>query len=164
VGSTTRASAGSTPTGSALKSWPSGGPVSPCAPPSSATKRAAAERSSADGGSETWTRGRPTFADLVTNGYFPPGDYRFTVGTAQQVEARVKPDGTIRCNGSEYVTISNFALSQTRLRNPSRQACDGWREVRLGGVKLEVWRTAYTSKDPAPEVPASACIELPEDA
>jgi hypothetical protein len=40
----------------------------------------------------------------------------------------------------EYGSLSAFALSIVRQRNPQRLACDGWKEIRLNGVKLEVLR------------------------
>lgn len=91
------------------------------------------------------TRGKPTFADLVAAGVFQPGDYEFSVGMVQGVHASVLPTGVIRYNSDEYQSISSFALAAARSRNPARQACDGWKEVRWNGRKLEAWRQAFVT-------------------
>jgi hypothetical protein len=96
---------------------------------------------------------RPSFADLVAAGVFPPGAYDFAVGTAPPVTAVVTPGGGIEYGGDAFGSISAFALAAARERNPTRQACDGWKEVRLGGRRLEAWRDAYLAGAPPPEVP-----------
>lgn len=45
--------------------------------------------------------------------------------------------------GQEYPSISSFALHVLKTRNPDRRACDGWREVRLAGKRLEVFKHAW---------------------
>jgi len=95
--------------------------------------------------------GKPTFVELVTAGAFPPGTYEFTVGTAQAVAATVQPSGVILYAGEEHTSISAFALAAARSRNPQRQACDGWKELRLGGRKLEAWRDAYVRGETPPD-------------
>jgi hypothetical protein len=124
-----------------------GGPLSPM--PS------AAGRGSSGGGaaglSEPPGRGKPSFADLVAARVLAPGVYDFSVGTAQCVTAEVTPSGTIVLAGVEHGSISSFALAAARSRNPTRQACDGWREVRLGGRRLEAWRRALVEGTAPPE-------------
>jgi hypothetical protein len=97
--------------------------------------------------------GKPTFVELVTVGAFPPGNYEFTVGTAQGVVATVLPTGAIVYAGEEHHSISAFALAAARSRNPARQACDGWKEVRLAGRKLEAWRDAFLRDEAPPHAP-----------
>lgn len=108
-------------------------------------------------GMEVSARGKPTFADLVTARAFPTGTYEFSVGTVQSVTASVSSNGSITLGDDVYQSISSFALAAARSRNPGRQACDGWKEVRLQGIKLEVWRQAFMDKQPPPPIPP-ACI------
>jgi len=98
-------------------------------------------------------RGKPSFADIVNGGVFPPGVYEFSVGTVQGVTAQVMPGGSIMYAGEEHHSISSFALAAARSRNPQRQACDGWKEVRLNGRKLEAWRQSFVRGTPPPEAP-----------
>ncbi|KAI8464684.1 MAG: hypothetical protein J3K34DRAFT_526002 [Monoraphidium minutum] len=95
---------------------------------------------------------RVSLADLVSAGYLPPGDYEFGVGAAQSVSAAVTPRGSIVFCGEEHGSVSSFALAAARGRNPARQACDGWKEVRLGGRRLEAFRDAYVRGLPPPNV------------
>jgi len=64
------------------------------------------------------------------------------------------PNGLIKYNNDEYQSISSFALAAARCRNPARQACDGWKEVRLNGSKLEIWRSAFLQGTAMPPIPA----------
>jgi hypothetical protein len=50
--------------------------------------------------------------------------------------------GGIRYAGSRFRAISKFALVVLRERNPSRQSCDGWKEVAWNGEKLDLLRCA----------------------
>lgn len=50
------------------------------------------------------------------------------------------PAGEILYCGNAYPSISAFALVVLRSRNSERIACDGWREVRHNGIKMEVLR------------------------
>jgi hypothetical protein len=109
-------------------------------------------------GPEMTARGKPTFCDLVQAGAFPPGTYEFSVGTVQSVTASVNSAGVITYGQEQYNSISSFALAAARSRNPNRQACDGWKEVRLQGRKLELWRQAFLNKQPPPEIPAG-CLK-----
>lgn len=110
-------------------------------------------------GPEMTARGKPTFADLVGAGAFPPGTYEFSVGTVQSVTARISSGGVITYEDEQYQSISSFALAAARSRNPNRQACDGWKEVRLQGKKLELWRQAFLNKLPPPAIPPG-CIKM----
>lgn len=105
-------------------------------------------------GPEMTARGKPTFSDLVQAGAFPPGTYEFSVGTVQSIIASVSASGLITFGQEQYQSISSFALAAARSRNPARQACDGWKEVRLQGKKLEIWRQAFLNKQPPPPIPA----------
>jgi hypothetical protein len=109
-------------------------------------------------GPEMTARGKPTFCDLVQAGAFPPGTYEFSVGTVQSVTASVNAAGVITYGQEQYQSISSFALAAARSRNPNRQACDGWKEVRLQGRKLELWRQAFLNKQPPLEIPAG-CLK-----
>jgi hypothetical protein len=109
-------------------------------------------------GPEMTARGKPTFCDLVQAGAFPPGTYEFSVGTVQSVTASVNAAGVITYGQEQYQSISSFALAAARSRNPNRQACDGWKEVRLQGRKLELWRQAFLNKQPVPEIPPG-CVK-----
>lgn len=51
--------------------------------------------------------------------------------------------GVLVWAGQEYPSISSFALHVLKTRNPERRACDGWREVRLNGKRLEVFKHAW---------------------
>lgn len=73
-----------------------------------------------------------------------PGAYRFTVGM-QDIHAGLEPDGTILYAGDRYRAISKFALVVLRERNPSRQSCDGWKEVAWNGEKLDMVRARFQS-------------------
>jgi hypothetical protein len=73
-----------------------------------------------------------------------PGSKVFTVGM-QDVHAALEADGTILYAGTRYRAISKFALVVLRERNPSRQSCDGWKEVALHGEKLDVLRARFQS-------------------
>lgn len=68
-----------------------------------------------------------------------PGAHRFAVGNVE-VSAAVGDDGAITYAGARYRAISKFALVVLRERNPSRQSCDGWKEVAWNGEKLDVLR------------------------
>lgn len=52
------------------------------------------------------------------------------------------PAGAIRYGPHRYRAISKFALVVLRERNPSRQSCDGWKEVAWNGEKLDLLRCA----------------------
>lgn len=45
--------------------------------------------------------------------------------------------------GDSYSSISSFALAAARSRNPQRQACDGWKEVRLDSQRLDTFRAKF---------------------
>lgn len=85
-------------------------------------------------------RAKPSFSDLVNLGLIAPGEYEFTVGNIPGVIVNVLPAGAIQFNNKDYNSISSFALAALKSRNPSRQACDGWKEVRWKGQRLEVMR------------------------
>lgn len=85
-------------------------------------------------------RAKPSFSDLVNLGLIAPGEYEFTVGNIPGVVVNVMPAGAIQFNNKDYNSISSFALAALKSRNPSRQACDGWKEVRWKGQRLEVMR------------------------
>jgi hypothetical protein len=84
-------------------------------------------------------KGRPSFAEIVEAGFMRPGPHRFNVGNVE-VAAMVGNDGAITYAGTRYRAISKFALMVLRERNPTRQSCDGWKEVALNGEKLDVLR------------------------
>eukprot|EP00775_Hariotina_reticulata_P008015 gene8015-8213_t len=115
-------------------------------------------------GPEMTARGKPTFSDLVQAGAFPSGTFEFSVGTVQSIIATVANTGVITYGSDQYQSISSFALAAARSRNPSRQACDGWKEVRLQGHKLELWRQAFLKKAPPPEIPAGCIISKGQQA
>lgn len=52
----------------------------------------------------------------------------------------VTPEGLIRFQNREFSSISSFALTALRSRNPNRMSCDGWREVKHNGMRMEVLR------------------------
>lgn len=108
-------------------------------------------------GADMAARGWPPFSDLVVSGCFPPGTYNFSCGTVSSVTATVTPTGLITWNEETYQSISSFALAVVRTVKPTRQACDGWRECRLKGVKIHEWRAAFLEKRTPPAVP-SECI------
>ena len=83
------------------------------------------------------SRGKPSFADLVASGVMEPGTHVFQVGSHSHVIAEVHDDGAIMYGGTLYRAVSKFALQVLRLRNPSRQSCDGWKEVSWNGDKLD---------------------------
>ena len=85
-------------------------------------------------------KGKPSFSDLVSAGYMKPGIHKFSVGHVE-VSASVCEDGAIHYAGSRYRAVSKFALVVLRERNPSRQSCDGWKEVSWNGEKLDVLRS-----------------------
>eukprot|EP00198_Chlamydomonas_reinhardtii_P008108 XP_001697445.1 predicted protein [Chlamydomonas reinhardtii] len=92
-------------------------------------------------GKRVYNRTVPTFGDIISHGLFPPGPCRWTVGTIkEEVSVEVRPSGEILYCGNAYPSISAFALVVLRSRNSERIACDGWREVRHNGIKMEVLR------------------------
>lgn len=84
-------------------------------------------------------KGRPSFAEIVEAGFMRPGPHRFNVGNVE-VAAAVGDDGAIMYAGTRYRAISKFALVVLRERNPTRQSCDGWKEVAWNGEKLDALR------------------------
>lgn len=84
-------------------------------------------------------KGRPSFAEIVEAGFMRPGPHRFNVGNVE-VAAAVGEDGAIMYAGTRYRAISKFALVVLRERNPTRQSCDGWKEVAWNGEKLDALR------------------------
>jgi len=84
-------------------------------------------------------KGRPSFAEIVEAGFMRPGPHRFNVGNVE-VAAAVGEDGAIMYAGIRYRAISKFALVVLRERNPTRQSCDGWKEVAWNGEKLDALR------------------------
>jgi hypothetical protein len=84
-------------------------------------------------------KGRPSFAEIVEAGFMRPGPHRFNVGNVE-VAAAVGEDGAIMYGGTRYRAISKFALVVLRERNPTRQSCDGWKEVAWNGEKLDALR------------------------
>jgi hypothetical protein len=93
---------------------------------------------------KTELKGRPSFCDLVSTGVMKPGVHKFSVGHVE-VTATVGDDGAINYAGSRYRAVSKFALVVLRERNPSRQSCDGWKEVSWNGEKLDVLRSRASS-------------------
>lgn len=85
-------------------------------------------------------KGRPSFSEIVQAGFMKPGEHKFAVGHVE-VAAEVGDDGAITYDGERYRAISKFALVVLRDRNPSRQSCDGWKEVAWNGEKLDVLRS-----------------------
>lgn len=90
------------------------------------------------------SRGKPSFAELVAAGIMEPGTHAFQVGSHSHVTAEICEDGSILYAGALYRAVSKFALQVLRLRNPSRQSCDGWKEVSWRGQKLEKVREMAT--------------------
>lgn len=109
-------------------------------------------------GPEMAARGWPPFSDLVVGGFFPPGTYDFSCGTVPSVVATVTPTGLIQWNNETFQSISSFALAVVRTVKTTRQACDGWRECRLKGIKIHEWRAAFWEKRAPPLVPPEAII------
>lgn len=93
---------------------------------------------------KTEMKGRPSFCELVSTGVMKPGVHKFSVGHVE-VTATVGDDGAINYAGSRYRAVSKFALVVLRERNPSRQSCDGWKEVSWNGEKLDVLRSRASS-------------------
>lgn len=110
-------------------------------------------------GPDMAARGWPPFSDLVVGGYFPPGTYNFSCGTVPSVIATVTPNGLILWKDETFQSISSFALAVVRTVKPTRQACDGWRECRLKGVKIHEWRAAFLEKRSPPLVPAECILK-----
>lgn len=110
-------------------------------------------------GPDMAARGWPPFSDLVVGGCFPPGTYNFSCGTVPSVIATVTPNGLILWKDETFQSISSFALAVVRTVKPTRQACDGWRECRLKGVKIHEWRAAFLEKRSPPLVPAECILK-----
>ena len=51
--------------------------------------------------------------------------------------------GSILYKGIDYKSISSFALAVIRERNPGRRSCDGWKDVKYEGQRLETLRERY---------------------
>ena len=90
------------------------------------------------------SKGRPSFSEIVDAGFMKIGPHRFNVGNVE-VAAVVGDDGAIMYAGTRYRAISKFALVVLRERNPTRQSCDGWREVTWNGEKLDALRMRVQS-------------------
>jgi len=86
------------------------------------------------------SKGRPSFSEIIKSGLMSPGPQKFCVGQSQ-VTANIEEDGAIYFEGMRYRAVSKFALVVLRVRNPSRQSCDGWKEVSWQGEKLDSLRT-----------------------
>lgn len=102
--------------------------------------------------------GRTTFADLVHAQLVRTGIQKWTVGHETDIVVTVKPEGppltatnthasvgSILYKGMEYHSISSFALAVIRERNPGRRSCDGWKDVKCEGQRLETIRERYLS-------------------
>jgi len=87
--------------------------------------------------------GRTTFADMVRAKLVRVGTQRWAVGHDSDVLVDVTPEGSICYKGGEYNSISSFALAVIRERNPGRRSCDGWKDVKCGGQRLETLRERY---------------------
>lgn len=112
-----------------------------------AAASAAALAAAAQGKARSYNRTVPSFADIVRLGLFQPGRVRLTVGNIKdEVEVDVTPGGDIVHEGMAFPSISAFALVVLRSRNAERQACDGWKEVRFNGGKMEVLRKECLQK------------------
>ena len=85
-------------------------------------------------------KGQPSFSEIIKAGFMSPGPQKFCVGQSE-VTADVEEDGAIYFGGVRYRAVSKFALVVLRVRNPSRQSCDGWKEVSWNGEKLDSLRT-----------------------
>lgn len=93
------------------------------------------------GRARSYNRTVPSFADIVRHGLLSPGRIAFAVGNIkEEVDVEITRAGDIVHEGAAYPSISAFALAVLRSRNSDRQACDGWKEVRLNGVKMDVTR------------------------
>jgi len=95
------------------------------------------------------SKGRPSFCELVSTGFMKPGPHKFSVGHVE-VSAVVGDDGAINYDGVRYRAVSKFALVVLRERNPSRQSCDGWKEVSWNGEKLDVLRSRVQQQSVVP--------------
>lgn len=51
--------------------------------------------------------------------------------------------GAIEYKGNSFHSISSFALAVIRERNPGRRSCDGWKDVKWKGQRLEALRDQY---------------------
>ncbi|GMH43620.1 hypothetical protein BSKO_11542 [Bryopsis sp. KO-2023] len=87
--------------------------------------------------------GRTTFADMVNAKLIEPGSHKWTVGHEPDVEVTVQPNGCIDYKGTSFHSISSFALAVIRQRNPGRRSCDGWKDVKWNGQKMESLRDAF---------------------
>eukprot|EP00890_Picochlorum_soloecismus_P006045 jgi/Picsp_1/6441/NSC_03788-R1_protein len=85
-------------------------------------------------------KGQPSFSEIIKAGLMSPGPQKFCVGQSE-VTANIEEDGAIYFRGMRYRAVSKFALVVLRVRNPSRQSCDGWKEVSWNGEKLDSLRT-----------------------
>eukprot|EP00210_Caulerpa_lentillifera_P009182 g8754.t1 len=120
---------------------------------SSQDSEAANNGQTAPGGStsrhlKTESRGRSTFADMVRDNVIKTGPQVWTVGHDANIHVFVKPNGCIVYKDSEFNSISSFALAVIRERNPSRLACDGWKDVKYEGKRLDSLRESYLSSTP----------------
>lgn len=85
-------------------------------------------------------KGQPSFSEIIKAGLMSPGPQKFCVGQSE-VTADIDEDGAIYFGGVRYRAVSKFALVVLRVRNPSRQSCDGWKEVSWNGEKLDSLRS-----------------------
>ncbi|KXZ48670.1 hypothetical protein GPECTOR_26g573 [Gonium pectorale] len=82
-----------------------------------------------------------TLAHCVARGLVRVGSTIVTVGTSGEgYNVDITQRGDIVYGGVLYQSLSTFALAVLRCRNIHRLACDGWHEVRLGGVKMVEFR------------------------
>ncbi|KXZ48669.1 hypothetical protein GPECTOR_26g572 [Gonium pectorale] len=90
----------------------------------------------------TRNRTAPTMADCVKRGLVPVGPATLTVGQSRDshIQVEITAAGEVVHGGVPYPSLSSFALAVLRCRNIHRLACDGWHEVRLGGVKMTEFR------------------------
>lgn len=109
-------------------------------------------------GGRVETRARSTFADMVRDNVIKTGPQIWSVGHDANTNVFVKPNGkvlqpsslsTVFYPGSivyketEFHSISSFALAVIRERNPCRLACDGWKDVKCEGRRLDSLREMY---------------------
>jgi len=87
--------------------------------------------------------GRTTFADMVRARLVRTGTQKWAVGHDSDVTVTVTPEGAILYKDGEYNSISSFALAVIRERNPGRRSCDGWKDVKCEGQRLEALRERY---------------------
>lgn len=87
--------------------------------------------------------GRTTFADVVHAHLVKTGFQKLAVGHHPDVTVNVLPEGSILYKGVVYNSISSFALAVIRERNPGRRSCDGWKDVKYEGQRLEALRKKY---------------------